>query len=161
MRLLGIDPGLSRTGFGIVDADGATLVAVDFGVITPGADHALPARLAEIFADLTTLMETHHPDEVAVEETFYGLNVQSALKLGQAKGVALLAASRMNIPVFEYAPRKVKMATTGRGNAAKEQVQFMVTRRLNLPAPPEPLDASDALAVAICHHQQQQFGPQP
>ena len=113
--------------------------------------HTLPVRLEQVFQELTTELERWRPDAVAIEEVFYSVNAKSALKLGQVRGVALLAAARQGIPVAEYAPLKIKSSVVGYGQAKKEQVQFMVARLLSLAEVPEPADAADALAIAICH----------
>ena len=154
MRVLGIDPSIRRTGYGIIDFGNDSMALVDYGTITPPAGLAMGERLAAIFDDVLELITTHQPDEMAIEDAFYGVNVKSAFILGQARGAVLLCAAQHHVPIGEYAPRKVKLAATGNGNASKEQVQHMVQRQLNLADLPEPHDASDALAVALCHHQQ-------
>ncbi len=155
MRVLGIDCGTNCTGYGIVDVHygprETLLVAVASGGVRLAKEQALPTRLARIFAELSALMEQHRPDAVAVEEVFYSVNAKSALKLGHVRGVALLAAALQGLPVAEYAPLTIKSAVVGYGLAQKEQVQFMVARLLNLDRAPEPADAADALAIAICH----------
>ncbi|UCH11654.1 MAG: crossover junction endodeoxyribonuclease RuvC [Fidelibacterota bacterium] len=154
MRILGLDPGIRCTGYGIIAIHGRNPTLVDYGTITPPVKVSMGERLSVLYDDLAQLIDMNRPDEFAIEATFYGVNVKSALTLGQARGAALLCAAHHNLPASEYAPRKVKLATTGNGRAAKEQVQFMVQRILNMDHLPEPMDASDALAVAICHHQQ-------
>jgi crossover junction endodeoxyribonuclease RuvC len=155
MRVFGIDCGTEVTGFGVVDScDGAREPQLRFqamGAIRLAKTRALPARLEQVFAELTTELERWRPDTVAIEEVFYSVNAKSALKLGQVRGVALLAAARQGIAIAEYAPLKIKSSVVGYGLAKKEQVQFMVARLLGLPALPEPPDAADALAIAICH----------
>lgn len=155
MRVFGIDCGTNCTGYGVVDVEVGSrqtrLVAVAAGGLTLPKTQPLPKRLAYIFAELSTLLETHSPDVVAVEEVFYSVNAKSALKLGHVRGVALLAAAMQGLPVAEYAPLSIKSAVVGYGLAQKEQVQFMVARLLNLERAPEPADAADALAIAICH----------
>jgi crossover junction endodeoxyribonuclease RuvC len=151
--VLGIDPGTLVTGYGIVSRRGAELRLLTCGTITNRADVSMPLRLQRIFCDLQTLIRAHTPDEVAIESAFYGKNVQSALKLGHARGVSLLAAVEENLPTAEYSPREVKRAVVGKGNATKEQVRFMVRAILGEPTGTMSLDASDALAVAICHCQ--------
>jgi crossover junction endodeoxyribonuclease RuvC len=155
MRVLGIDCGTNCTGYGVVDVHygprETLLVAVASGGVRLAKDQPLPMRLARIFAELSALMEVHRPDAVAVEEVFYSVNAKSALKLGHVRGVALLAAAIQGLPVAEYAPLTIKSAVVGYGLAQKEQVQFMVTRLLHLDRAPEPADAADALAIAICH----------
>ena len=152
MRVLGIDCGTEYTGYGVVElcADGK-LLCLTCGAIKLSPRDPLPARLATIFQRLGLLIEEHHPDNVAIEEVFYALNVKSALKLGQVRGVAMLAASSAGLAVSEYAPLSIKSAVVGYGRAEKPQVQHMVTRLLNLAEIPQPADAADALAIAICH----------
>ena len=151
--ILGVDPGSSVTGYGVIDSNGEESSLIESGVIQPDNRAALPEKLREIFEGLTKVIEKHRPRQFAIEETFYSKNAKSALVMGQARGVAILAASKSGIPVGEYSPKEVKCAVAGTGNAAKSQVQFMVKRILRLKDPPQPLDASDALAVALCHAQ--------
>jgi crossover junction endodeoxyribonuclease RuvC len=155
MRVFGIDCGTEITGFGVVESDeGAReprLVCCALGAVRLVKAQALPARLDQVFRELTAELERWQPDTVAIEEVFYSVNAKSALKLGQVRGVALLAAARQGIPVAEYAPLKIKSSVVGYGLAKKEQVQFMVARLLGLKEVPEPADAADALAIAICH----------
>jgi crossover junction endodeoxyribonuclease RuvC len=153
MFVLGIDPGLSATGYGLVTARGVRLRAVAAGVIRTSPASPDPARLAELFADLEALLAEYHPEEMALEQVFVNRNLQTATGVGRAVGVALLAAGRAGIPVFEYTPSAVKMAVTGSGAAAKDRVQALVARRLGLAEAPRPADAADALAVALCHVQ--------
>jgi crossover junction endodeoxyribonuclease RuvC len=149
--VLGIDPGTLVTGYGIVTRRGDKLRLMTCGTITNRSDVPMPLRLHKIYQELQTLVKKHAPDEVAIESAFYGKNVQSALKLGHARGVSLLAAVEENLPTAEYSPREVKQAVVGKGNATKEQVRFMVSAILSTPSENMMLDASDALAVAICH----------
>lgn len=155
MRVFGIDCGTEVTGFGVVDSDeGARqprLECCAMGAIRLTKTQALPLRLEQVFQELSAEMERWHPDAVAIEEVFYSVNAKSALKLGQVRGVALLAAARLGLPVAEYAPLKIKSSVVGYGLAKKEQVQFMVARLLALAELPQPSDAADALAIAICH----------
>jgi crossover junction endodeoxyribonuclease RuvC len=155
MRVFGIDCGTEITGFGVVetqdDARERRLVAQTLGAIRLAKSKPLCERLDQVFRELTAEMERWRPDTVAIEEVFYSVNAKSALKLGQVRGVALLAAARQSIPVAEYAPLKIKSSVVGYGLAKKEQVQFMVARLLRLDVLPEPADAADALAIAICH----------
>jgi crossover junction endodeoxyribonuclease RuvC len=155
MRVFGIDCGTNCTGYGVVEVQSGRhetrLIAVAAGGLKLAKDQPLPVRLAFIFAELSALLERHRPDVVAVEEVFYSVNAQSALKLGHVRGVALLAAAMQRLPVAEYAPLSIKSAVVGYGLAQKEQVQFMVARLLHLDRAPEPADAADALAIAICH----------
>lgn len=152
MRVFGIDCGTEWTGYGIVETDAAgELQAVAHGVIHLLKRDSLPHRLTVVFVQLKELLAEHRPDLVAIEEVFHSANSKTALKLGQVRGVAMLAAATGNLAIAEYAPLAVKSAVCGYGLADKQQVQFMVTRLLRLPAPPESPDAADALAVAICH----------
>jgi len=152
MRVLGIDCGTEYTGYGIVElAPGEKLICLCCGAIKLSPKEPLPLRLNRIYAHLERLIMEHQPEQVAIEEVFYALNVKSALKLGQVRGVAMLAAAAAGLEVAEYAPLTIKSAVVGYGKAEKQQVQHMVTRLLNLAEPPEPADASDALAIAICH----------
>jgi crossover junction endodeoxyribonuclease RuvC len=155
MRVFGIDCGTEITGFGVVETDDAGRVprlhCHALGAIRLAKTRPLPERLAQVFRELTVALECWRPDVVAVEEVFYSVNAKSALKLGQVRGVALLAAATQGLPVAEYAPLKIKSSVVGYGLAKKEQVQFMVARLLELAEIPEPPDAADALAIAICH----------
>ena len=152
MRVLGVDCGTEYTGFGVVElGHDHTLVCLTCGAIKLSAREPLARRLATIFDRLGTIIEEHRPDNVAIEDVFYALNVKSALKLGQVRGVAMLAASSAGLEVFEYSPLSIKSAVVGYGRAEKPQVQYMVARLLNLTEVPEPADAADALAIAICH----------
>lgn len=155
MRVFGIDCGTEITGFGVVETDDAAreprLALIAMGAIRVKKTLPLPARLEQVFRELTAELERWRPDAVAIEEVFYSVNAKSAIKLGQVRGVALLAAARQGLSVAEYAPLKIKSSVVGYGLAAKEQVQFMVARLLDLSALPQPADAADALAVAICH----------
>ena len=152
MRVLGIDCGGETTGFGVVEQGSASeLVCVEFGAIKLSPREPLPLRLRCIFQTLSAVIERHAPECVAIEGVFYALNAKSAIKLGQVRGVAMLVAACHALPVVEYAPLSVKSAVVGYGRAEKHQVQEMVMRLLHLDEPPKPFDASDALAVAICH----------
>lgn len=155
MRVFGIDCGTEITGFGIVetrdDPRRPRLVACAMGGIRLAKNRPLSERLLQVYRDLTTELERWKPDAVAIEEVFYSVNAKSALKLGHVRGVALLAAASQSLPVAEYAPLTIKSSVVGYGLAKKEQVQFMVARLLGLESLPEPADAADALAIAICH----------
>lgn len=152
MRVLGIDCGTEVTGFGVVElCSDDKLVCLTCGAVRLSPRDPLPARLATIFDRLGAVIGEYHPNDVAIEDVFYALNVKSALKLGQVRGVAMLAASSAGLEVAEYAPLAIKSAVVGYGRAEKQQVQQMVARLLNLPLIPEPADAADALAIAICH----------
>lgn len=152
MRVLGIDCGTEYTGYGVVElrAD-ETLLCLTCGAIKLSPREPLPARLSTIFNRLGEIITEHRPDDVAIEDVFYAINVKSAFKLGQVRGVAMLAASSAGLQVAEYAPLTIKSAVVGYGRAEKQQVQHMVTRLLNLAEVPQPPDAADALAIAICH----------
>ena len=152
MRVLGIDCGGEYTGYGVVEMYPAgKLCCLTCGAIKLSPREALPRRLSRIFTQLGEIITEHRPDEVAIEDVFYALNVKSALKLGQVRGVAMLAAAAAGLEVAEYSPLTIKSSVVGYGRAEKQQVQHMVTRLLELSIPPEPMDASDALAIAICH----------
>jgi crossover junction endodeoxyribonuclease RuvC len=152
MRVLGIDCGTEYTGYGVVELNrDAKLVCIACGAVKLSPRDPLCERLATIFTRLGEIIREHHPDNVAIEEIFYALNVKSALKLGQVRGVAMLAASSAGLEVSEYAPLTIKSAVVGYGRAEKHQVQHMVTQLLNLAEIPQPPDAADALAIAICH----------
>jgi len=155
MRVFGIDCGTEVTGFGVVDTcDGereARLVCRTLGGIQLPKAKPMPVRLEQVYRELREQLAQWQPDVVAVEEVFYSVNAKSALKLGQVRGVALLAAASEGLAVAEYAPLRIKQSVVGYGLAKKKQVQFMVQRLLNLAELPEPADAADALAIAICH----------
>src|SRR5579859_1827650 len=155
MRVFGIDCGTEFTGYGVVEMDhearNPKLLHLAAGAIKLNKKETTPQRLAQVYAELTALITLHQPDIVAIEEVFFSANAKSALKLGQVRGVAMLAAASCSLPVCEYAPLTIKYSVTGYGLAAKEQVQFMVTRLLALDCAPESPDAADALAIAICH----------
>jgi len=152
MRVLGIDCGTECTGYGVVELSASdTLMCLTCGAIRLSAREPLPTRLATIFHRLGQIIVEQQPDAVAIEDVFYAVNVKSALKLGQVRGVAMLAAATAGLEVAEYAPLSIKSAVVGYGKAEKQQVQHMVTRLLNLAEIPEPPDAADALAIAICH----------
>ncbi|MGH8871617.1 MAG: crossover junction endodeoxyribonuclease RuvC [Acidimicrobiia bacterium] len=150
MFVLGIDPGLSATGYGVVES-GHPPTAVLAGVIRTDPKASMAGRLAELFAGLTQVIEDARPDVVAVESIFTNQNLQTAISVGRASGVALLAAAHAGLKVSEYAPTAVKSAITGDGAASKTQIQQMVARLLRLAEPPKPADAADALAIALCH----------
>lgn len=152
--ILGLDPGTSVMGYGIILIQGSALKLLQFGVIHLSKLESHELRLKKIFDRVLGLVDEFSPDEVALEAPFYGKNVQSMLKLGRAQGVAMSAALFRGIPIVEYAPKKVKQSVTGNGNASKEQVARMLMQVFNLKELPKLLDASDALAVAVCHHYQ-------
>jgi crossover junction endodeoxyribonuclease RuvC len=149
IRIIGVDPGSRSTGYGIVDADGVRLVHVASGFVRAG-DGDWSGRLRRIFEELGAIIDVHAPSEFVIEKVFMHRNPSSALKLGQARGVAILAGSMRSLPLHEYSPNEVKQAVTGRGHARKEQIQYMTKVLLALREPPQ-TDQADALAVAICH----------
>jgi crossover junction endodeoxyribonuclease RuvC len=151
MRIFGIDPGSIRTGYGCVQTDGSRHRLVTCGAIAAGAGAELPERLRVIHEELTRVIRDTAPDCVVVENLFHARNVRSALTLGHARGVAVLAAVQAAVPVFEYTPAEIKQAVVGHGRAEKHQVQRMIALLLGLDTAPSPHDAADALAVAICH----------
>jgi crossover junction endodeoxyribonuclease RuvC len=154
MIVLGVDPGSRRTGYGAISVEGDRLHCLDCGVISTGQtgkNRAITHRLLIIYEKLESLIRKISPEVIAVEEVFYAVNVKSALTLGHVRGVVLLAASQMGIPLVEYAPLEVKKAVVGYGRADKKQIQAMVKVLLNLRKEPEPHDAADALAIALCH----------
>jgi crossover junction endodeoxyribonuclease RuvC len=153
MIVLGVDPGSNITGYGVVMAksDSDELIPIDYGVIKLDEQEAFHIRLKKIYDRISEIINLHHPTELAIETAFYGKNFQSAFKIGHVRGVVMLSAVNSGISIFEYTPREVKKAVVGRGNATKEQVQFMVRAILGLKSFPEFYDVSDALAIAICH----------
>ena len=151
MKIFGIDPGSARTGYGCVERIGNRHSLVICGSLSGSSDSTFPDKLQAIHAGLVALLSEYRPDCVAVESIFHARNVRSALKLGHARGVALLAASEARVPVVEYAPAEIKRAVVGYGRAEKHQVQQMIKLLLRLDTPPAPHDVADALAVAICH----------
>lgn len=151
MIVLGVDPGTLITGYGLVSAERGTMTLLSAGVIRNKDTRSMPLRLEAIYDGLEAVIDRFAPDEFAIETAFYGKNAQSALKIGQARGVAILAAVHRQLPTSEYAPRAVKKAVTGNGGASKEQVQYMVRSILRLRTVPKELDATDAVAVALCH----------
>jgi crossover junction endodeoxyribonuclease RuvC len=151
VTIFGIDPGSDRTGYGCVQTDGSRHRLVVAGAIVSSSLGSFPDKLLRIYSGLGRLLQMHRPDCVAIENVFHGVNARSALKLGHARGVAMLAAVEVGLPVYEYTPAQVKRAVVGNGRAEKPQVQHMVKLLLQLAAVPRPHDAADALAVAICH----------
>ena len=151
MVVLGIDPGSAATGYGVIDTGRTKLKCVTYGAIRTQHKNDLADKLKIIYASLDDLIREYDPRDVALEDVFFGHNIQSALKLGQARGAAILAAANNDKPVFTYAARAVKQALTGNGGASKEQVQRMIQSLLGFQEPVQPLDASDALAIAVCH----------
>lgn len=151
MKIFGIDPGSARTGYGCVQTDGSRHRLVAFGSISAPAGSAFPEKLKVIHRELVILIADHRPDCIAIEDVFHARNVRSALKLGHARGVALLAAMEAGVPIAEYSPAEIKQAIVGYGRAEKQQMQHMVQMLLGLTQAPSPHDAADALAVALCH----------
>jgi crossover junction endodeoxyribonuclease RuvC len=151
MRTLGIDPGTAIMGWGIVDERGGQLTLVDVGALTTPAGMPQPERLRILYDGLIALIARHRPETAAIEELFFGKNVNTALTVGQARGVALLALQQAGLPIAEYKPTAVKQAVSGYGGADKKQMQEMVRITLGLATAPKPDDAADALAIAICH----------
>lgn len=153
MRILGLDPGTASTGYGIIDVIDGDLSVVTYGVISTPAKEAAPQRLQTIYQELNDLIKTYQPDSAGVEEVFFGRNVTTAISVGQARGVLLLALANSGVSISEYSPPKIKDAVTGYGKANKAQVQLMVRNLLDMEETPRPDDAADGLAVAITHHQ--------
>ncbi len=151
MRVLGVDPGTATTGYAVVMEEEGRLQVVTLGVVTTPAKTPLPIRLQQIYQDLSEVVEMHRPDAAAVEELFFSRNARTAMSVGHARGVTLLALINAGLPIAEYTPMQVKQAVTGYGNADKHQVQEMVRVLLNLRDIPRPDDAADAAAVAICY----------
>jgi crossover junction endodeoxyribonuclease RuvC len=151
MRVLGIDCGSRVTGYGVIDSNGADCIYICCGAIRSKLSDPLADRLKSIYNGIVQIIREREPQAAAFESLFYATNVQSALKLGHVRGVSMFAAAEANLPIYEYSPLEVKSAVTGYGRAEKPQVQQMVRALLKLNAPPQPYDASDALAVAICH----------
>ncbi len=155
--IIGIDPGTQITGYGIIEVIGNRYQAIDYGCIRPPAHYKLTDRYLIIFEALEEIMNRYSPGAFVVETQFVKKNIQSAIKLGMARGISIVAAKRKGIPIFEYAPSKAKQAVVGNGNASKSQVQKMVQFLLHLAELPEPEDAADALALAICHAHAMQY----
>ncbi len=151
MVILGIDPGLAILGYGLIEKQGAKLTALDYGVAETQASMHMPARLERVYDAVALLIARFTPDCVAFEELFFYRNVSTALPIASARGVALLAASKAGLPMYEYTPMQIKQAVSGYGHAKKPQVQQMIKLLLNLKETPKPDDAADALAVCICH----------
>jgi crossover junction endodeoxyribonuclease RuvC len=149
--ILGIDPGIATTGYGLIQKDGQKLTALDYGAILTSPRDEPPDRLSVIYDQLNRLFDLHQPDFLVTERLFFAKNETTAFGVGRTIGVVLLTAAQRGVSWAEYPPPVVKQAVVGYGNADKKQVQFMIQRLLNLPAPPKPDDAADALAIAICH----------
>ncbi len=157
MIVLGIDPGLARTGYGVVEKTSNTLNELDCGYISSPARMAVYQRIYIVYKSVLQLLEQYSPEALAVEQLFFCKNVRTAMQVGEARGAVLTAAAQQDVQVFEYTPLQVKLAVAGYGRAEKKQVQQMVCLLLNLAEPPKPDDAADALAVAICHLQSSMF----
>ena len=151
MIIIGIDPGLVKTGYGIVSIKNERPELIDFGIISPNPNDTISNRIFTIFSDIEQLINTYSPSVFSIEDIFYSRNFKSAMLLGQARGAAVLAAAKYKLPIFEYSAKKVKQSITGNGNADKTQVQYMITKILNIKTTSMPLDASDALGIALCH----------
>ena len=151
MLVLGIDPGLVTTGYGLIQVKNNSSSIIDYGTISPKQSDSLSQRLNTIYEDVSYIINKYKPNIMAIEEVFYGKNVKSALRLGHARGVSMVCASKNNISVYEYSARKVKQSITGNGAAHKSQVQFMIIKEFNLGNIKFSTDASDAIAIALCH----------
>jgi crossover junction endodeoxyribonuclease RuvC len=150
--ILGIDPGTTIMGYGLIHQKNKDIELITFDIIKLGSLANQPVKLKKIFESVSIIINNYHPDEMAIEAPFYGKNIQSMLKLGRAQGVAMAAALNKNIPIFEYSPRKIKQSVTGKGNSSKLQVAAMLASLLSINELPKYLDATDALAVAMCHY---------
>lgn len=157
MRVLGLDPGTATTGYGVIDAVDGRLTVVTYGVIRTSSQKSASQRLQKIYQELNDLIAEYEPDTAGIEEVFFGRNITTAISVGQARGVLMLALANADIPVGEYSPPKIKDAVTGYGKADKAQVQLMVRNLLDLEETPRPDDAADGLAVAITHYQYHRF----
>jgi crossover junction endodeoxyribonuclease RuvC len=151
MRVMGIDPGLTRTGFGVVERNGGIMRALEVGTVRAPQGQTPSVQLMNLCLTLERIMEKHEPDAVAIERLFFNSNARTAIRVGQASGVALLACAEIGVPVYEYTPTEVKQAVVGVGNASKDQVGYMVRTILRLEQTLDSADAADALALAICH----------
>jgi crossover junction endodeoxyribonuclease RuvC len=156
--ILGIDPGTNIMGYGVIHQKGNKIILLTMGVLKLGGYSNHPIKLRKIFERTLSLIKEYHPDELAIEAPFMGKNPQSMLKLGRAQGVAMAAGLYRNVPIFEYAPRKIKQSITGKGTASKQQIAAMLKHILAMSEEPEYLDATDGLAVAVCHYMQKSYG---
>ena len=150
-RIIGIDPGLTITGYGIIESEKDLTSVVTWGIIKPPVKESIHIRLSVLYDGIFDIIGRYAPTEFAIEEAFYRNNAKTALILGQARGVAMLAAAHNDLPCAEYSPRKIKLSVVGNGNASKEQVQYMVTSILKMEKTPDRLDVTDAFATALCH----------
>ncbi len=151
MIIIGVDPGIATVGVGVIEVVGNNFKPIEYGTIDTTPDLLFPDRLKAVYDDLCNIINFYKPEDMAIEELFFNKNVKTAIKVGQARGVEILAAVNNRIPVYEYTPLQIKQAVVGYGRAEKHQVQEMVRLLLNLEKVPKPDDAADALAVAICH----------
>ena len=154
MKVIGIDPGLNNTGYGIVLFNNKKIETIDFGVITSNNKDTLSNRLNMIYEDILSILSNYKPDCMSIEEVFYSNNIKTTMKLGQARGAVLIAAAQTKIQIYEYSARKIKLSLTGNGTSHKDQVRFMVENSLQIRLDNYKNDVSDALAAAICHEQQ-------
>lgn len=160
MLILGIDPGIAILGYGLVQYEANKFTVIDYGAVTTAAGTQMSGRLTRIYNELIEIIERYKPDAFAVEELFFNKNIKTALTVGHARGVAVLAGSKSGLPIYEYTPLQVKQAVVGYGRAEKSQIQQMVKILLNLREIPKPDDVADALAVAICHGNSSNFSEQ-
>ena len=151
MKILGIDPGYAIMGWGIIEKKGNSLIPIAFGSITTDKDVAMPDRLKTLYSELMNVIAEYEPDEASIEELYFNNNAKTAIFVGEARGVALLACTNSSLPIYEYTPLQIKTSLTGFGRAEKKQIQLMVTKILALKEIPKPDDIADALAAAICH----------
>tara|TARA_B100001175_G_C19470400_1_gene621427 strand:- start:141 stop:614 length:474 start_codon:yes stop_codon:yes gene_type:complete len=151
MRVIGVDPGIVVTGFGIIDKKNNNIIAHSYGTVKPPKSMSLSDRLGYLYDEISSLLDKYKPNMLAVEDTFYSKNFKSAMLLGQARGSIILAGYCANVSCIEFSPKKIKKSVVGNGNASKEQVQYMVKNILHLDKLPTPLDASDALAIGLCY----------
>ena len=156
-RIISVDPGLNNTGFGILDYKGSQIKVIAYGLVTPPAKESIPNRLEYLNSHMNDLIDKFNPQSMAIEDSFYSQNVKSAILLGQARGVLLLSAASKGIPSMVYAPKKVKQSVTGSGSATKKQVKYMVEKILNINKPITSLDITDALAIGLCHINQNKY----
>ncbi len=156
-RIIGVDPGLNNTGFGILDYKGSKIKVVAYGLVTPPTEESIPNRLEYLNSHMNDLIDKFSPMSMALEDSFYSQNVKSAILLGQARGVLLLSAASKGIPSMVYAPRKVKQSVTGSGSSSKEQVKYMVEKILKIDKNISSLDITDALAIGLCHINQNKY----
>ena len=157
MKVLSVDPGIGTTGFSVIETIEANIRLEAYGIIKPRPKDSIAKRLYHIYTEINKVLFQFLPQALAIEDAFYSKNAKSAMILGQARGSILIAAARNDIPIFEYAPKKVKMSVCGNGTASKQQVSYMVSKILKLKSPPKPLDISDAMAVGLCYINQKKY----